>query len=300
MITLPDLFWPLSARVLGLIAAGGGMAVVIRVMRRGSTSARASLTRRTLVWLAAALAVLALSGAGAVPWGLFVGLMAYQAAREVVAALRLCGYPVGTVAAVLGAWTPLLVPLTDGTVRWPILAGAPLAAMAAAVVSSGARGLAPTSLTALYIGVPLALLTALRRHPDGFSLVVWVLAVPAVTDVAAMYGGMLFGRHALAPKISPAKTVEGALIGLAGSILAAAMFSFAFPAVYRAVYFGAAIAMGLAATAGDLAASAFKRAAHIKDFGTALPGHGGVLDRIDSLLFAVPVAWLIIALTPGW
>jgi phosphatidate cytidylyltransferase len=300
MIAFPDLFWPLSARVLGLVAAGGGMAILIRTMRRGSATARASLWRRTAVWFAAAVAVLAVSGLGAVPWILFVGLMAFQASREVAAALRLWGHPCSTVAAVIGTWTPLLVPLTARTSGWPIIAVGALAAGAAVIATLGLRGIAGTAFTAVYVGIPLALLAALREHENGFALVIWILTVPSVTDVAAMYGGMLFGRHALAPRISPAKTIEGTLIGLAGSLAAAALFAFAFSAVPSPIYFGAAVAVGAAGTAGDLAASAMKRAAQIKDFGAALPGHGGVMDRIDGLLFAVPVAWLIFAFTPGW
>lgn len=294
MSGLPDLFWPFSARVLSLVAAGAAVTALVRLLRRGSAAARASLWRRTFVWLGAAIAVLAFAGAGSVSWTLFVGFVTFQAAREVAAALRLFGHPADTVPAILGAWAPLLVPLDAArTTGWMLTGVAALAALAAAWARSRWRGLAAAGFIALYVGVPLALLAGLRQRDGGFALVVWTLAVPWVTDVAAMYGGMLFGRRPLAPRISPAKTVEGTLIGLAASVCTAALFRAAFATVPWPAYVAAAITIGVAGTAGGLAASTIKRAARLKDFGAALPGHGGVMDRIDGVLFAVPVTWLL-------
>lgn len=301
MTGLPDQFWSFSARVLALVAAGAVMAALVRALRCGSAAARASLWRRTFVWLGAAVAVLALAGAGAVLWALFVGLVSFQAAREVAQALRLCGHPIDTGPAILGAWAPLLVPLDDAqTAGWALAGIVALAALAAASVRSGQRGLGAAGFITLYIGVPMALLAGLRRHDGGFALVVWTLAVPWVTDVAAMYGGMLLGRRPLAPRMSPAKTVEGTLIGLAASVCTAALFRPAFPAVPWPAYMAAAIMIGVAGIVGGLVASAIKRAAQIKDYGAALPGHGGVMDRIDGVLFAVPATWLLVAIARGW
>lgn len=270
------------------------MAAVMRAVRRGSVAARASLWRRTIVWLGLAVAVLAVTGAGPVPWTLLVGLIAVQAAREVAAALRSAGQPIDNTAAIIGVLTPLLLPL-DGArpLGWLLAAVAALAAAAVALARSGGRGLAATGFTTAYVGVPMALLAGLRDQGGGFAAVVWALVVPWVSDVAAMYGGMICGRRPLAPKISPAKTVEGTLIGLAAAVGAAALFRPAFPTVPWLPYVAVAVTIGIVGTLGGLAASAIKRAARIKDFGAALPGHGGVMDRIDALLLTVPATWLL-------
>lgn len=124
----------------------------------------------------------------------------------------------------------------------------------------------------------------------------FALAINWVGDIAAYYTGRAFGRHKLAPSVSPAKSWEGA----AGSIVAAVLFGL----LYRQ-YLGVsvlemvvlAIAGNVAGQVGDLAESAFKRGAGVKDSGTLLPGHGGWLDRLDSSLFSMPaVYWLHIAL----
>jgi phosphatidate cytidylyltransferase len=110
-----------------------------------------------------------------------------------------------------------------------------------------------------------------------------------VGDSAAFYGGRALGRHALAPTVSPNKTVEGSVAGLAGSVFAGTALgvwllgrpiSFLVPAV---------LAAAVAGQLGDLAESALKRSAEVKDSSALLPGHGGMLDRFDSLLFAAPV-----------
>jgi phosphatidate cytidylyltransferase len=121
-----------------------------------------------------------------------------------------------------------------------------------------------------------------------------ILAMVAVYvgDIFALYGGRAFGRHRLAPVISPKKTWEGAIAGLvgsvAGSLLAPLWFARALP-VRHAVALG--LLLGTVGIAGDLAESLLKRAAEVKDSGSLLPGHGGILDRIDSLLFAAPVLY---------
>jgi phosphatidate cytidylyltransferase len=114
--------------------------------------------------------------------------------------------------------------------------------------------------------------------------VVWV------GDSAAYYGGRIFGRHTLAPRISPKKTVEGAVAGLAGSV-AAGVFLERWLISNERVLSMALICLvaAIAGQIGDLAESALKRSAGVKDSSSLLPGHGGMLDRLDSLLFAAPV-----------
>jgi len=108
-------------------------------------------------------------------------------------------------------------------------------------------------------------------------------------DAAAYYGGRAFGRHKLAPTISPNKTVEGSIIGLAGSVLAGIGLGSSLPGFSITFLALACFAAGIAGQLGDLAESALKRSAGVKDSSSLLPGHGGMLDRLDSLMFAAPV-----------
>lgn len=128
------------------------------------------------------------------------------------------------------------------------------------------------------------------------------LAAACVTDVFALFAGMLFGKHPLAPNISPKKTIEGAIGGfvfssLAGIAIFACQFFWGaeFP-LWR--YLISAMIGSCAGQLGDLTASSIKRETGIKDFGKIIPGHGGVLDRLDSILFTIPVAYIIFIVIP--
>jgi phosphatidate cytidylyltransferase len=158
----------------------------------------------------------------------------------------------------------------------------------------------------LYVGFTLIALPALRENPEGNgpSLLTFLLCVVWAGDIAALYVGRAWGRHKLAPTLSPNKTWEGALGSVAGSLLAtgallglahllatqfdSARLSYPEDLSYWLVL---AVVVNIAAQIGDLAESALKRSAGVKDSGSLLPGHGGVLDRIDALLLAAPVLW---------
>jgi phosphatidate cytidylyltransferase len=155
----------------------------------------------------------------------------------------------------------------------------------------------------MYAGFTLIALPMLRSSEDGKSLVTFLLCAVWAGDIVAMYLGRALGRHKLAPKLSPNKTWEGAIGSLAGSILATVglvylaaqlarrdILTLAFPGTLG-YWLLLAVVVNLAAQVGDLAESALKRSAGVKDSGTLLPGHGGVLDRIDALLLAAPVLW---------
>jgi phosphatidate cytidylyltransferase len=140
----------------------------------------------------------------------------------------------------------------------------------------------------LYCGFTLGFVVLLPRE-----LVLLLVAIIGVGDSAAYYGGRALGRRPLAPKISPKKTVEGAIAGLAGSMLVGGIVGVYFlgePWLSITLISGAAAVAG---QIGDLAESAMKRSVGVKDSSSILPGHGGILDRLDSLLFAAPVFyWL--------
>jgi phosphatidate cytidylyltransferase len=118
------------------------------------------------------------------------------------------------------------------------------------------------------------------------------------TDTFAYFVGRTVGRTPLAPTLSPGKTVEGALGGLAGAVIVGLCFGLwiHLPWVHSLVVGGIA---GLAGQIGDLFESALKREAGIKDFGRIMPGHGGMLDRVDSLLFVIPLVYLYLRLAAG-
>jgi len=147
----------------------------------------------------------------------------------------------------------------------------------------------------IYIGLPCVILIWLREQPpQGLPLVLWLLALVWATDSGAYAAGRLLGGPKLAPRISPNKTWAGLFGGVAGAMLvgaAAAAWSdiAAFPVLVPASGMLAAVAQ-----IGDLMESAVKRHFKVKDAGRIIPGHGGALDRLDGMLFAVPVAALML------
>lgn len=170
---------------------------------------------------------------------------------------------------------------------------------------------AATVLGALYTGGTLAFAVLLRHLPDagdggsrdpweGRLLVLFPLAVIWASDTAAYFIGKRFGRTRLAPRVSPGKTVEGGAGGVAAAILVGAAAGFVMQDVVSfplSPVAGAVIGLlvGVAGQLGDLAESLFKREAGVKDSGTLLPGHGGLLDRFDALFPSLPLAyWLLV------
>jgi phosphatidate cytidylyltransferase len=151
-----------------------------------------------------------------------------------------------------------------------------------------------TLFPVLLLGATLGHLLALRRRPepDGTDVVLLLFLCVILGDTAAYYVGSAIGRHRMAPTISPGKSWEGFAGAIVGSVLAALVAHLWF---YQRLPLGHAIALGvilgLAGVTGDLAESMVKRACGVKDSSGALPGHGGWLDRTDSLLFAAPILY---------
>jgi phosphatidate cytidylyltransferase len=150
----------------------------------------------------------------------------------------------------------------------------------------------------LYVAVFLAHFILLREFPSGPLWVLFTLAAVFAGDTTAFYIGRAYGRKKLAPAISPGKTVEGGFGAVAGSAAGALLFKGLF---FPQIPFLHALILGLGAGAigqlGDLWESVLKRSARVKDSGTLIPGHGGLLDRIDAVLFAGPFvyyyAWIM-------
>lgn len=148
----------------------------------------------------------------------------------------------------------------------------------------------------LYVGLPVFALLMLRAHPDGFAITLWTMALVWMCDSGAYFAGRAIGGPKFAPAISPNKTWAGFF----GGVAAAALFSWAFAAALRLDVGGGMVAVApvLAALSqlGDLFESHLKRVAGVKDSGRLLPGHGGIMDRLDGLAFAAPAAALFFAL----
>jgi phosphatidate cytidylyltransferase len=160
----------------------------------------------------------------------------------------------------------------------------------------------------IYIAYPLTLIPLLWKQEDGPALVVFLMVCVWAGDIAALYIGRAFGKRKLAPRLSPGKTWLGSAASIAGSMLAASIvvaISNALTArgntllhISQPLWESLLLAaiLNIAAQLGDLLESAIKRGAGVKDSGTMLPGHGGILDRIDALLLATPILWFILLL----
>lgn len=151
---------------------------------------------------------------------------------------------------------------------------------------------AKQNLAMVCIPLFLAFVILIRNGNEGMLWVFYLLAIIFGGDIGAFYTGTYWGKHKLLPSVSPGKTIEGALGGLTANVLVGSIIQFVFlPRMdwrNSIVFF---LCVGIAGQVGDLFESAFKRTSGIKDSGVILPGHGGILDRIDALLFALPVAY---------
>ena len=195
------------------------------------------------------------------------------------------GWPAGTVVAVCGAatlfWLAVVPP-------WLALRWKPAAALVLAIAG-----------WLVLVGAWVALVELQARSP---WLVLAAMAIVWIADIAAYFAGRAFGRRKLAPEVSPGKTWEGVYGALAaGAVYAAALTVVAHPAGYGGeftaaaflTWIGLALCLVVLGIMGDLFESLLKRHAGVKDSGTLLPGHGGILDRVDALLAAMPAAALL-------
>jgi phosphatidate cytidylyltransferase len=152
----------------------------------------------------------------------------------------------------------------------------------------------------VYVGSTMGHLLWLRGLPSGELLVIYLLIVTWISDTGAYYAGRTLGRHSLAPTISPKKTVEGLIGGLLAAIAAGSLCAAWFlPSFSLLDGLATGLLIALVGVIGDLAESVLKRSAGVKDSGSLLPGHGGMLDRLDSLLFSGPVFYYYVLLVKG-
>ena len=180
-------------------------------------------------------------------------------------------------------------------------------------LAAGYPAAAASVFAFVYIAIPMALLVAIRQQPAGAIWTIYTLLAVWAGDVFAYFVGKSLGRHRMSPAISPKKTWEGAVASILASVIVGTlwiqhapgissallrvglidrrdgMFGLEQPPLWPIILLSAVV--NIAAQLGDLVESLIKRGAGVKDSGTILPGHGGMLDRIDAMLFAVPVVW---------
>ncbi len=155
------------------------------------------------------------------------------------------------------------------------------------------------ALGVAYVGGLLSFASLLRALPDGRQLIYYLAFTTWAGDTGAFYIGSRLGRRPLAPRISPRKTVEGALGGLAATaVVAMAGSGWLWPRIPWAPAAGVGLVLAVVSILGDLCESAVKRGAGAKESGALIPGHGGMLDRLDSLMFAAPTLYALVWV--GW
>jgi phosphatidate cytidylyltransferase len=263
-----------------IIAAVVGLALVIPILRAGG------------VWVLGLVAVVVAVGMD--EWaGMVAGTGEGAAARRLRA--RLVLIPTG-VAAFLVVATGAAVPL-PALLLAVVGVGFLVPMFAEADVHRAGDEAVKNVAGLVYVPLLLAPLVLIRERADGLWMVAFLLAATWLGDTGAYFAGRFFGRHKLFPRVSPNKTVEGAVGGLVLSAFGSAALARAAGLPFswaEAVVLGAVL--DVAGIVGDLAESLLKRAWGVKNSGWIMPGHGGILDRIDSLLFTAPLLWTWLAL----
>jgi phosphatidate cytidylyltransferase len=275
------------------------------------------LAKRILAALVAAPLALAMIYLGGLPLAAFLAAVSAGCAWELYRIARAGGIdPLDPLGIPLAGAVPLAVYAASIGVFRPSLAVpavALLVILAAVIWARGTQGrplgaAAVTVLGVLYTGGMLSFGYALREYPyaigdrAGSVLVAFPLVLTWASDIGAFFVGRTVGGRKLIPSVSPAKTVSGALGGVATTVIASwlyvrfalapmASLTMTLPAM---LLFG--FVVSVAAQIGDLAESLLKREGNVKDSSRLIPGHGGLLDRLDSLLFVLPVAYLLV----GW
>ena len=228
---------------------------------------------------------------------IFVALMAAAVIWEFVHIVSKAGFPPR---AVLALWTAIAaIGIAPNNMS---LALAVIAAVWLILLATDERGkrarLSSTQTALLYAGLPAVCLVSVREV-GGAETVFWVLAVVWATDIGAYFVGRQVGGPKLAPAISPGKTWSGAIGGALAAILAAVALATALGVAPTLLSILLAFVVSVVSQIGDLAESRFKRVHGVKDSGTWMPGHGGVMDRVDGLWAATPTAALICAVLGG-
>ncbi len=254
--------------------------------------------------------VLLLASLGAIAWlappeGLvaLAVLVAVLGFFELATLAEALGAPMPRLPGALATAAITIAAAWPGSGLEPVLVAVTVAAAAAAVHAGrpergGLAGAVAGIAAPVYLGLPLGALAGLRWSSGREAAILVVLAIVA-SDTCQYYTGRAFGRRLLAPAISPRKTTEGAVGGfLGGTLLLALLGAWWLPQIPVAMRILLGLAVAGLGIVGDLFESVLKRAADVKDSSHLIPGHGGVLDRIDALLLAAPVYVVVLRYGP--
>lgn len=258
------------------------------IVSEAASVRRSDLTARVVGGIAMIIVALAC---------LWLGGVAFWALTSVAAMLMLWEW--AGLMRVQRAWVALAIFAVPLVYACPLLGGmgrTPVALLVSGAMLVALSGSARLGAGLLYAGLPALGLLFLRDQPDGIGLALWTLALVWATDIGAFFAGRAIGGPKLAASISPNKTWAGLIGGVVAAGLVGALLVFAFQLPTKLAFLGGV--MAVLAQLGDLYESWLKRRAGVKDSGHLLPGHGGVLDRLDGL---VPVAVLVaLLIASGW
>lgn len=264
--------------------------------------------------ISAAVAIVLLAAIlylGSTAVGIAVFVLAVVGVFEFYRALSKSGYkPVYALG--MAACLPLLYPafsdsIADITQNAGLIIGIPtflltVVLLCILIFSDGKYKVADISVTlfgAFYVAFLISFITLTRKLDNGY-LYIWMIFIGALmTDTFAYFTGVAIGKTKILPKVSPKKTLEGSIGGIIGCIFVMMLFGYYFRDVLGIQLYHFAILgtiCSVVSQLGDWAASAIKRQAGIKDYGKIMPGHGGVLDRVDSVLFVAPVVYIYLTL----
>ena len=231
------------------------------------------------------------------PWmAAAVLLLAGMCAWELYGALDRTGARPHRALGVLAACAVVLATAVGGLAGGFAVAGVGGTLLAPLLWRRAPRAVVAIATAAVYPGLCLAHLLALSARADGFGDVVFCYGLVEVNDSIAFLAGRSLGGRRLWPELSPNKTVAGSVVGLAGTLALAPLFRFAVPALSAGQALGGAALLAVGGQVGDLVASRFKRKGGVKDYGSLVPAHGGVLDVYDSLIFVSPFFYYYLVL----
>jgi phosphatidate cytidylyltransferase len=258
------------------------------------------LITRVLTAVAIAVVALIILRLGRVPTTLMVAVIVGFSAFELYEAFRRAGYHPATVLGLLGCVSIVPIAYSNGLDAFPLVivlvtAFTMLWYMAEVVSARPVVNIAITLFTFVYIGVFGAFAGLLLSAPDGIGFILGLAICAIGYDVAGYFVGTQFGRSRMSPRLSPNKTWEGLLAGMAASIILGVILGRVLAPWDGKLIHGIAlgIVVAIVAPIGDLCESMIKRDLGLKDLGTILPGHGGVLDRFDAMLFCLPAVYYL-------
>ena len=253
------------------------------------------MSTRIIVGLIGLAVVFAITWVGGLPFVLTAVAAILIGGHEFYTMLTIGGYRphvwlglIWLAALALSGWQPELLPLTT------LLTVGFIASIIAAlfVVDQPLRTWTATAVVAIYLGVMMEQAISLRLMPEGFWWLILSFAIAWMNDTAAYFTGVTIGRHKLWPRLSPKKTWEGTIGGWVAAALIGGLFAWLSP-LQLGFAVGAVLGTlgGVLGLFGDLSISMVKRQVGVKDSGVFFPGHGGMLDRLDSMLFVVPFVY---------